>query len=286
MHRCSVFKNSCINVPVDPISKMPKTAYERNEKSVTEQCSVESSCGSVSADIETEKLKDFYRSIPDYNEINHLSEAEFYSTLKTLREKKKLMLGLAVEHIDDCPTKFIYDDSFDKEETVSSIKKNPRSLRRKSFTIDQPKIPEVNVTKASTNRSRKTDEVAVEMTSDAQIDQTKICSSLSVKGVSKMDRPKRNHSACSISWHDDKIEAKDEVDEKFNKFFEENSYPINDDGLYKTQSMPSSPLRSRRSRSSRRRKSITIPKPFKMTERYEMTIALVCKQNELGLMSW
>ncbi|CAH2257111.1 jg11955 [Pararge aegeria aegeria] len=248
---------------------MPKTAYERKEKTLIDQCSVESSYGSVSADIEAEKLKDFYRSIPDYNDINHLSEAEFYSTLKSLRDKKKLMLGLAVEHIDDCK----YDDRFDKEDIITTIKKNPRTYRRrKSLMItEKPEIPQVNVTKASTNRSlRQKDDSGLEnMTSDIQIDPTKT-SSLSVKG-SKMDRPKRNHSACSISWHDDKIEAKNEVDDKFDKFFEENKYPndINDDGLYKTQSMPSSPLRTRRTGSLRRRKSITIPKPFKMTERDE-----------------
>ncbi|XP_023952956.1 protein FAM161A [Bicyclus anynana] len=263
MHSCSVFRNACVNVPVDPVSKMPKTAYERNEKTLTEQCSIESSCGSVSADIEAEKLKDFYRSIPDYNDINHLSEAEFYSTLRRLRDKKKLMLGLAVEHIDHC----IYDDRYENDEIVPTVKKNPRVFqRKKSLTISEKPIPQVNVTKASTNRPiRKTDGCELEnLTSDVQIDPTK--TSLSVKGVTKMDRPKRNHSACSISWHDDKLESTKEIDEKFDKFFEENSY--DDDGLYKTQSMPSSPLRTRRS-GSRRRKSITIPKPFKMTERDE-----------------
>ncbi|XP_045776235.1 protein FAM161A [Maniola jurtina] len=263
MHRCSVFKNACINVPVDPISKMPRTAYERNEKNLVEQCSIESSCGSVAGDIEAEKLKEFYRSIPDYNDINHLSEAEFYSTLKSLRDKKKLMLGLAVEHIDDCK---LYDDTsrFDKEEIVSTVKRRPYN-RRKSLTVtDKPRIPQVNVVKASTiGTLNKTDNGGLE---NGQVDSTKI-SSLTVKGVSKMDRPKRNHSACSISWHDDKVETKNEVDDKFDKFFEGND--INDDGFYKTQSMPSSPLRTRRTGSLRRRKSITIPKPFKMTERDE-----------------
>ncbi|XP_047536635.1 protein FAM161A [Vanessa atalanta] len=275
MHRCSVFKNSCINVPLDPISKMPKTAYERNEKNTTEQCSMESStsCSVTGADIDAEKLKDFYRSIPDYNDINHLSESEFYSTLKSLREKKKLMLGIAVEHIDDG----IDDKIFVKSERDICPDTN---LRRYNETIlsdrrNNDKIEHISknhVPKNPRRGVRKLDNTAIEnvVEKSDQMESTK-GNTLTVKGNPKLSRPRRNHSACSISWHDDKVENKNaEIDEKFEQYFEGNRN-LNDEDLYRTQSMPSSPLRTRTTGSSvrRRRKSITIPKPFKMTERDE-----------------
>ncbi|XP_050353846.1 protein FAM161B [Nymphalis io] len=273
MHRCSVFKNSCINVPVDPISKMPKTAHERNGNNAAEQYSIESStsCSVTGADVDFEKLKDFYKSIPDYNDINHLSESEFYSTLKSLREKKKLMLGIAVEHIDNCIDDKIYTKS-DRNICAST------SLRRYNETtlsnsIDNDKIKHIsrnNVPKNLRRGVRKLDNTVVENEGEKfdQMESTKKNTS-SVKDNPKLSRPRRNHSACSISWHDDKVEHKNtEIDEKFEQYFEGNRQ-LNDDDLYKTQSMPSSPLRTRAMGSSlrRRRKSITIPKPFKMTER-------------------
>lgn len=283
MHRYSVFTNSCLNVPVDPISKMPKTAYERNEETTTEQCSVKSSTSwsDTGVDIDAEKLKDFYRSIPDYRDIHHLSESEFYSTLKRLREKKKLMLGLAVEHIDDCKT--YYDDKiFAKSEkdicpktnlnffheTISSTRDNEK-LKQNSKNYEGIKkttkrgVPQLNGA-VSKNVGETND-------TNLQVEHTKN-SAMTSKEISKSTRPKRNHSACSISWHDDKVDEKNNaIDKKFAQYFEGNRQ-LNDDDLYRTQSMPSSPLRIRTVGSNlrRHRKSITVPKPFKMTERYDI----------------
>lgn len=279
MHRCSVFKNSCLNVPVDPISKMPKTAYERNERNILEQCSIESirSCSVSGTDVDAEKFKDFYRSIPDYNDINHLTETEFYTTLKRLRDKKKLMLGLAVEHIDDCN---VYNDKLFEKMDKDIYIKNRKMQKRKTSqdrNIDKANLDLDSIGNASKESIKMpvhklgSDEVLKNIEkkcdNDIAILDRKKNSSLTVKG-SKLDRPKRNHSACSISWHDVKNEVKNDVDDKFDRYFEGNR--LNDEEIYKTQSMPASPLRTQRCGSSlpERRKSITIPKPFKMTERY------------------
>lgn len=278
MHRCSVFKNSCLNVPIDPLSKMPKTAYERNETNLTEQCSMESltSCSIFDIDADAEKLKDFYKSIPDYRDINHLTEGEFYKTLKILREKKRLMLGLAVEHDNICTID--NDQLYDKLEKDPSVKKNMKISRKKNKedgNIDKRDIDtgsnktlsketiKVPVRKFEFNDGAK--QIKENKKKEVIIDNTE--NNLTVKS-SKLERPKRNHSACSISWHDDKVDNKNEVDKKFEQYFETNK-SLNDEEIYKTQSMPSSPLRTQRlgSSSRRRRKSVTIPKPFKMTER-------------------
>ncbi|OWR52287.1 hypothetical protein KGM_211235 [Danaus plexippus plexippus] len=265
---------------------MPKTAYERSEKEgLTEQCSIESSSCSVSAaDVDANKLKDFYRSIPDYSDINHLSESEFYSTLKILREKKKLMLGLAVEHIDNCKVNSdkLFED-IDREINISlscTTKNNPIHRRKNSVsqvnkTSDSKEESVFKSQKDSCkrptlcNKNSSLDVSAKEVDKNLQIGTTKN-NLLMVKGGPKLDRPKRNHSACSISWHDDKVEPKSEVDDKFKKFFHDNDHSptVNDDSIYKTQSMPSSPLRTRQTGSCLRpTKILTVPQPFKMTQR-------------------
>ncbi|XP_045502462.1 protein FAM161A isoform X2 [Colias croceus] len=287
MHRCSVFTNSCLRVPVDPLSKMPNTAYERREKNIlNEQLSIDSSTTvSMSGeDLDSKKLKDFYRSIPDYSDINHLPASEFYSTLRSLREKKKIMLGHAIEHIDHDKTFDDQDlDSIIKSPQLHNIKKDMKVPQRRKFSLETGRgsIMQNNTKKSCENLTKNhnktktlidpknTYAVEVKSCENEQIKPKTIQSSLIVTGTSKTDRPKRNHSACSITWHDDKIERKNEIDEKFDKFFDRvGNFNVSNDGSeYQTQSMPTSPLRTRKTRP--KYKNITIPKPFKMTERDE-----------------
>ncbi|KAM3962472.1 LOW QUALITY PROTEIN: uncharacterized protein ACR2FA_003375 [Aphomia sociella] len=283
-HRYSVFINSCLKLPVDPISKMPKTAYERKTKPVLDQASIDSpsTMGSVAAaDLDAEKLKDFYRSIPDYNDINHLPEAEFYSTLRSLREKKKVMLGLAVEHIDHSePIKngsagvdMLFSKTEDDIGIGDTYSKSKLKYTRRKYSAESKAAD-----KAECELSRVTIPLSDKTVKRPSRKTTKQIEINPLKGSSikenKTERPKRNHSACSISWNDTKFEQKNEVDLRFEQFFDDKKYsPIrksNEDDEFKTRSMPSSPLRIKREVSPiRGRKSVTIPKPFKMTERDE-----------------
>lgn len=299
MHHSSVFTNSCLKVPVDPISKMPKTAYERKQKRVTGQCSVDSvstTCSVSTADVDAEKLKDFYRSIPDYNDINHLPSEQFYSTLKSLREKKKIMLGMAVEHISDCNGHGKALDSVlskPEDETLKqALKKTTKSKynygNRRKYSADKADFNNTNdgtikssyntilptkITGSVKRPSRKCAYNGINEKFNDDLKLTPDITSPNKETLVRAERPKRNQSACSISWNDAHIESKTEIDQKFDQFFDGKKYSnglskvdIGDD--FKTQSMPSSPLRMKRAGSpSRRRKSITIPKPFKMTER-------------------
>lgn len=300
-HLTSSFKNLCLRVPVDPISKMPKSAYERNEKSFAQQCSIDSSSTSsvTAAKVDSTKLKEFYKSIPDYNEINHLSPDEFYFTLKSLREKKKLMLGSAIDFLDDMgssngPTDKVSNSVIDKATNIKglpSVLSKTRKTRRKLSIGDNDSSNVKNESLNCSNNSkslkksisgtclkrsvRKTDtgREGVEVTNDDC--DLKIAPIKSNLEKSRTERPKRNHSACSISWNDAKVESKNEIDQKFNAFFEGTKYEssankidFDDRDAFKTHSMPSSPLRMKRAEyPMQRRKSITIPKPFKMTER-------------------
>ncbi|XP_038206885.1 protein FAM161A [Zerene cesonia] len=288
MHRCSVFTNSCLGVPVDPFSKMPKTAYERREKNIiNEKLSTDSSTTvSMSGDdYDTKKLKDFYSSIPDYSDINHLPASEFYSTLRSLREKKKVMLGFAIEHISrEKPSDDQYLDSMTTTQPLhKDIKKEMKLPQRRKYSLERGrdsitqnsmKTCSENVTKNHQTKTlidpKNAYGVDVKSGENVQIIPKSKQSSLIVTGTSKTDRPKRNHSACSITWHDDKIERKNEIDEKFDKFFDRGCYlnVSNEGSEFQTQSMPTSPLRTKKVR-QKYYKNITITKPFKMTERDE-----------------
>ncbi|RVE47477.1 hypothetical protein evm_007888 [Chilo suppressalis] len=295
-HYCSVFKNSCLRVPVDPISKMPKTAYERKSKPVLDQCSIDSpsTACSASPDVDAEKLKDFYHSIPDYNDINHLPEEEFYSTLKLLRERRKRLLNLSVDHIDDnCFDNKYVDNVYDKEDapnlldeklTNKQVKsKFNNTLRRRYSEDKKAKINtsnrnekhESSLLKVDTETTKRTcnkisvNELEKNMMNDIKVTPIKTSS---IRDKKKFDRPNRNHSACSISWNDSNMVTKNEIDRKFDQYFDRKKHNITNieiEDEFKTQSMPSSPLRTKRNISPVRKKNITIPKPFKMTERDE-----------------
>lgn len=290
-HNCSVFRNACLKVPVDPFTKMPKTAYERKGKIVKEQSSIDSVSTTYSvstADNDAEKLKDFYRSIPDYNDINHLPEEQFYSTLKSLREKKQIMLRVAVEHIDECnkhgkPIESILvktniRDKEAKGRSNSTLRKK-YSAENKDNDVEKLKHdlekmssgPVHSLTKVTGATSKKHSRKTAGFTDTNKYveDDCKLTPEITPLGRENLrpDRPKRIQSACSISWNDAKIE-KTEVDHKFDEYFDGRKYTSNSNDHFKTQSMPSSPLRLQRS-PIRRRKSITIPKPFKMTERWD-----------------
>ncbi|XP_013170953.1 PREDICTED: uncharacterized protein LOC106120220 isoform X4 [Papilio xuthus] len=272
----SVFTNSCVKVPIDPISKMPKTAYERINKTLVEQQSIDSStCVTPSpADVYTENVKDFYRSIPDYNDINHLPSSEFYSTLKKLREKKRAVLGLPAEYTKEHfyknenhslynkqPSGCSNDGDDDKCNKVKNTK--PNNIARRKKSVEKKDIEHLNLHLANKTGNIVNDKIPG---SCLKVNQTK---SQDLNNKDCWKSKSRNHSACSISWHDDKVgRDKCEIDKKFAKFFQLKDIDSCNRDEFRTQSMPSSPLRSKSFRSSsRNRKTLTIPKPFKMTLR-------------------
>ncbi|KPI92349.1 Protein FAM161A [Papilio xuthus] len=255
---------------------MPKTAYERINKTLVEQQSIDSStCVTPSpADVYTENVKDFYRSIPDYNDINHLPSSEFYSTLKKLREKKRAVLGLPAEYTKEHfyknenhslynkqPSGCSNDGDDDKCNKVKNTK--PNNIARRKKSVEKKDIEHLNLHLANKTGNIVNDKIPG---SCLKVNQTK-SQDLYNKDCGKSKS--RNHSACSISWHDDKVgRDKCEIDKKFAKFFQLKDIDSCNRDEFRTQSMPSSPLRSKSFRSSsRNRKTLTIPKPFKMTLR-------------------
>lgn len=108
------FNHSCLKVPVDPKNKRPSPNYERvynyklssdagkgryrGTSAVSSNSSLENNYKSV------ESYLQFYETIPDYSELHHLSDEEFYSRLKSLKITQKRFCSGADEEVFERPS--------------------------------------------------------------------------------------------------------------------------------------------------------------------------------------
>ncbi|XP_059610917.1 protein FAM161A [Phlebotomus argentipes] len=156
-HKCSVYRNSCIRPPVNPASRRPTPHYERSSsaETATEDRKIEELHGGgrsekaalceeiIKENSAFQSLMDFYTNIPDYGDLNHLPEAEFYRQIERLKLrqdelKKSCGVDSLVEEKCQKPS--------DPPEAV--YEQNPRDCDSDSFysSIQRP---------SSQNRSKK-----------------------------------------------------------------------------------------------------------------------------------
>lgn len=157
------FNHSCLKVPVDPRSQRPAPNYERlsphkviesNEANDEYQPHfarekrepVSPSSSSLGTNLKSvESYLQFYENIPDYSDLHHLSDDEFYSRLKSLKIAQKRFCGSEIDGNDEdtsfAPRSHV-DTSFAARERPSSYssfssrdKFNSRTKYRK------PKMP-------------------------------------------------------------------------------------------------------------------------------------------------
>lgn len=97
-HNYSVFASSCVKPPLHSVTKLPNPSYlkpkctmkeTKTKNSNLKKCKKFSSLLSLTAENNNFlSLKDFYDSIPDYNELHHLSQCDFYKEIDTLKRKR------------------------------------------------------------------------------------------------------------------------------------------------------------------------------------------------------
>lgn len=97
-HNYSVFASSCVKPPLHSVTKLPNPSYlkpkctmkePKTKNSNLKKCKKFSSLLSLTAENNNFlSLKDFYDSIPDYNELHHLSQCDFYKEIDTLKRKR------------------------------------------------------------------------------------------------------------------------------------------------------------------------------------------------------
>ncbi|XP_076234708.1 uncharacterized protein LOC143179384 [Calliopsis andreniformis] len=106
-HRGKSFCNSCVKVPVNPYSRQPTPSYERfgpikgnkldnadKRRKINFLTSDQFSNDSeISSPREiTDNFLEFLESIPDYDQIHHLSNEQFKQEVEYLKRKQKLLL--------------------------------------------------------------------------------------------------------------------------------------------------------------------------------------------------
>lgn len=105
-HQGTAFNHSCIKMPVDPFSRQPTPSYERPEKLKNKSCATVQKSRKINfasrdKDVDThgpfapanfESFMDFLESIPDYGDVNHLSNEQFKQKLDYLKRKQRTLL--------------------------------------------------------------------------------------------------------------------------------------------------------------------------------------------------
>lgn len=241
-HNSAVFNHSCLKVPINPDNKLPAPNYEQKYLNQLKNESLRNFMSETEKMRTTKNLRtkykafiDFYDSIPDYSDVNHLSNKEFYKKLEGLKAKQKC-----------------YYDYLDTE----------LNIENKSDDYKQKKSPK-NLRDTPDSEFSSKDIIPPPSRRSVRIESPDI-SKMSPKSSSPRD--KRNIcSAGSKFSESSKILSIDSVDE--DKDFCDDILKDNDDFKESgSRSLPSSPTKSK-SGIVWNDCGITIPKPFKMTVR-------------------
>lgn len=92
-HSSAVFNNSCVRVPRNPVDNRPVPVFEQKRllqvENGTRRLSLEDDVRSERERDVLGSLVEFFDSIPEYDDVNHLSNKEFYRRLECLREKQR-----------------------------------------------------------------------------------------------------------------------------------------------------------------------------------------------------
>lgn len=258
-HNTSVFNNLCLRVPKNPNSDSPIPIYEQK---FLNQMRNQETKNNLEIEIKSgdkETLKsfiDFFDSIPEYDDINHLSNKEFYKKLDNLKEKQKTYYQLMKDELryEQKDTEWVEDY---KKLSIGS-KSLPKDLKRKSSIKPFCTTPVLN---KSTYGFKKPDDVEYLSSSENKPPsrrsvriETPVSDKFSpereARSKSRTNLSSGNSSKKGIEWDNLSLE-----DLKLNL---EKETPL------EIQSLPNSP---KKERDLSGEAGITIPKPFQMTVR-------------------
>ncbi|XP_023015946.2 uncharacterized protein [Leptinotarsa decemlineata] len=271
-HTTSVFNNTCLKVPIHSKIDQPLPMYEQKYKYNLENEARRSSLEldempKKFLDKETTKsFLDFFSNIPEYDEINHLSNKEFYKKLENLKEKQKVYQECLQNEIKfDCKDSEWIEDYKNIKLGVKNIKDSKKKPTLKPFCAT-PILS--NSRKTSRNFDMSFD------FSSGKNTPTKPPSRRSVRIESPSEsftpepnfRPKSRVNLCSAElrkagnitdWEDLSLENLNLCSGS------------NTPAPLEIKSAPNSPVKSKLNKEGWSDAGITIPKPFQMTVRDE-----------------
>lgn len=262
-HSRSVFNNSCLQVPRNRKIDQPLPLYDQtckfqleNEKKKLDMTLNEIGKKKFVDKEGSQSFLNFISDIPEYDDINHLTNKEFYKKLENLKERKKffedyLQLDIRFDGID---SEWIKE--YRKQKLAAKKNKDTKNRAIKPFCT----TPNLN----KISRDIKTPDVGIEIMSDKEI-MNKPPSRRSVRIETPSDNlfssltpEPRCKSRAKSSVNEDKCVEWDDLSiERLN--LDTVRTPI----IMETRSAPCSPTRSK----FKNEGGITIPKPFQMTVR-------------------
>lgn len=278
LHTNTVFKNSCLKVPLNPSSRLPSAKYERLNLSSNRQKKRDS----ISSDIVNDEIKnqmsfrEFYKSIPDYKDVTHLSNQEFYLKLECLRENKNELLLKCGKSVQE---KWSQDQKFETKSGFIDRQCTPvrpsTSKQEKSDFNDHLRRNGTSKTHSSVNEYRgyngKDDSALLHTDSfnfklsNEDLDNKYLNPRYNIElnhGGSKNDQEKS--SEYSGIWDDESKSAyayRDDTNIPFEKYGR-----VEDTLSKKSFSVPTSPVK-KSPKCNLFTNNITSPRLFKMTER-------------------
>lgn len=264
-HNSSVFKNNCLKVPRNSKIDHPSPLYEQKYiyqlENQSKKLVVDSEEMSKKKFVDKDTTKQFINfisNIPEYDEINHLSNKEFYKKLQNLKQKQRMYEdslqneikfdGKDSEWIEDYKNLKLGVKSINDKTKKTSLKPyctTPILNKNvKNYDMDLRLFPDKhNLNKPPSRRS-----VRIETPSEKYSNNT----------TPEIFRPK---SRANVSPSDSKaVEWEDLSIEDLNICSERNN-----SSRLESKSAPTSPLRNRTNMNDDN--GITIPKPFQMTIR-------------------
>ncbi|KAK4885131.1 hypothetical protein RN001_001402 [Aquatica leii] len=271
-HTSSVFNNACLKIPRDPISQNPSPIYEQKYVSnmhnemikmdMTNDVNTSKSKSLESADkVILKSFIEFYDSIPEYDDINHLSNKDFYRKLENLKEKQKSF------------NKFMYHNNCENKSNDWMEDYKRLNIREKRFKKNfKQKNKQFN--KLNSERLRR--EYAESTFSDRDL---KPSSRRSVRIESPSDKSDSSvpHHTCTKSIAN--------ISTTSSKYYDKSNFSYNGSPWEDTsvndfrsdsdrdialaiRSVPNSPIKNNCG-IGWKENGITIPKPFQMTVRDE-----------------
>ncbi|XP_018568486.2 protein FAM161A [Anoplophora glabripennis] len=275
-HTNSVFNNSCLKVPRNPKSDQPLPAYEQKYLNQLENqfkklnlqpedLNMKSKRGEVNKET-IKSFLEFFGSIPEYDDINHLSNKEFYKKLENLKEKQKFYQEYLMNEIKfDCKdTEWIEDyknlklggkDTKNKKKKTSLKPFCATPVLNKSNNLNKTfDIESIFSDKEVLNKPPSRRSVRIETPSDKLSTNITPEPNFRPKSRANISSAGSKRGPNDIDWDDISIE-------NLNLYSDRNTpLPL------ETKSAPASPVKTKNTNWS---DGITIPKPFQMTVRDE-----------------
>ncbi|XP_053698605.1 protein FAM161A [Sabethes cyaneus] len=278
-HGRSVFLNSCIKKPLNPTNRHPNPSYlvpqcsldrgpndpqlQDNMNAITRKkannkCPLartghqrKTKCCSITQQLRKESdnfqsLAEFYASIPDYNDLNHLPNKEFYCKLNTLRRKQKELKFACLDGFELCK-RTAKSPAGLAESSTNDYNEDNDSLH--SWSKSPPTVEGI----LSTARKSASKSVRIESTKNHDDSDSD----------GRNSRRKFRAGTPFVSDYEDST-----------KNISSSTTPINSNFVERYDRYIKRNIRSKSASPIRNYSNITIPQPYKMTQREEDERAL------------